>query len=846
MTGTKVGHYEVGEKLGAGGMGEVYRARDTRLLRQVALKFLPPALGTDPIARARFLREAQAASALEHPNIQAIYEIGEHEDRLYIAMALYEGETLLERMRRGALPVADCEAIIRQLLEAIGAAHEAGIVHRDLKPANVILSRSRTSLSGQGKAIHVKVVDFGLAKLHSDGPDSRTHLTEQGALMGTVAYMSPEQARGEEIDGRTDIWAAGVLAYEMLAGKHPFEAPSHVGTLTRIATEDPKPLEELREDVPPRLRRLVVEMLRKDREQRVPDAAAALAMLEVPDRESAQALQAESFSHAAPTAIHPSVPSVEAPSIAAPKVRRWPLALGVGAAVALVAVAAFLVTRFGGSGTIGGGAGVVVLPCRVLVGDGVDFLTDAVPATLSTLLGQVPGLDTRRPPTSQEMNPASIDLAKVARTYGVDSCFTCDVLVQGQTLQLNVQLVDARSGQQPWTGSYQGSTDTYLDVIQRAAREIRDYLVPGTPGAVPADAVAANSEAELEFRRGQYHSERYNDAREPLDLELALAAFQRSLQLDENLGAAAGEIALLKLWQLGGEGAEEVTVWIDKALELDPTSHRAWTTKAFLAWDAQEHTEAFESALQAIRYGADDPLAHWAVYGLLKIFSNDLSLPVVERATVRNRLYAWGYVGQASALFQQGRLDEALDRLEKTLEHHPDHYAGNAYKSIFAATAGKTELAREALARIENARNPTPTYLREYARFAVEFVASSGSERQALLERFDRERCRDFQCLDEAYRFLTPLLFRNGERERGVELLEQYAAGGSMPAYDWLMLNPDTLALLNDPRIEPIREGSRTQYDEWRERLAALRERGELPDFLEDPLDDLERKLEAL
>jgi tetratricopeptide (TPR) repeat protein len=846
MTGSKVGHYEVGEKLGAGGMGEVYRARDTRLLRNVALKFLPPALGSDPVARARFLREAQAASALEHPNIQAIYDIGEHDDRLYIAMALYEGETLHERMRREPMPVDECVSVIRQLIEAIGAAHGAGIVHRDLKPANVILTRPKSSLSGSASTIQVKVVDFGLAKLHSEAGESRTHLTEQGALMGTVAYMSPEQARGDEIDARTDLWAIGVMAYEVLAGKHPFEAPSHVGTLTRIATEDPRPLEELRAGVPPHLRRFVVEMLRKKRDERVPDAAAALELLL---HEDALPPAPSSSAWTGPAPVPGAPPS--STTVPAGEPRPWTARIAVGVAVAVVAAAAAYVGWFRDSGFAPGDdtASVVVLPCQIQPAGIMDFLEDGVPRTLTTLLGQVPELDTRRPPASQEMKAEGLTLETVARAYGVRRCFTCDVLVQGDTLQLNVQLVELPSLRQPWTGSYTGSRETFIDLIQRAARQIRDELVPGLTGAVPADTVAANSGAEVEFRRGQYHAERYNDERQPHDLDLALSAFNRALQLDETLGAAAAEIALLKLWHgtTGKQGRQDVQRWVDKALALDPNSHRAWTVKAFLTWgDTDKHEEHFAAALESIRHGPDDGLAHWPLYGFVKIFSNDLSLTVVEQATAENPLYAWGYVGQASALFQQGRLDQALARLEKALEFNREHYAANAYKCIFAATVGKLRQVEESWAVIEHHRDPSPPYLLNYARFARDFVTTDGAARQDLMEAFHEERCTDFQCLDEAYRFLTPLLLRNGEREEAIQILESYVATGVMPAYDWLMFNPDTLALLAAPRMEPIRSGAREQYETWRDRLNERKDRGELPEFLVQPLEELEGRLDAL
>ncbi|MFQ5528692.1 MAG: serine/threonine-protein kinase, partial [Thermoanaerobaculia bacterium] len=205
----RISHFEVERLLGAGGMGQVFLARDTQLGRPVAIKFLTPSLTEDPDARARFLREARSASALDHSNIGTIFEAGEDQDQLYIAMAYYEGHTLQERLRHGPLPVDETVSVLRQMADGIAAAHRAGIVHRDIKPGNVMLTKT-----GQ-----IKILDFGLAKPQSgsaDGPSGS--LTAAGTTLGTVAYMSPEQARGDPVDQRTDLWSLGVICYELLSG----------------------------------------------------------------------------------------------------------------------------------------------------------------------------------------------------------------------------------------------------------------------------------------------------------------------------------------------------------------------------------------------------------------------------------------------------------------------------------------------------------------------------------------------------------------------------------------------------------------------------------------------------
>jgi eukaryotic-like serine/threonine-protein kinase len=264
-SGQTVGRYQVQAKLGAGGMGVVYRAVDPSLDRAVALKFLSPGLAADPKARARFIREARAASALDHPNIGTVFEIGEHGKLMFIAMALYSGESLKERMTRGPLPVAEVERIAAALTDALRAAHAAGIVHRDLKPGNVMLTSD-----GQ-----IKLLDFGLAKLVSAG-EAADALTHEGALVGTPAYMAPEQLRGEEIDGRADLFALGVVIYELLAAKHPFLPGAAPVVAARILGEE---AERLPAAVPAHLRSTVEGLMRKDRAQRPENASAVGALL---------------------------------------------------------------------------------------------------------------------------------------------------------------------------------------------------------------------------------------------------------------------------------------------------------------------------------------------------------------------------------------------------------------------------------------------------------------------------------------------------------------------------------------------------------------------------------------
>lgn len=263
LIGQRVGNYEVLERVAVGGMGVVYRARDPRLDRFVALKFLPTALSLDDTARARLQTEARSASALEHPNIGAVYDVGEHADRPFLVFAWYDGDTVKQRLGNGPLPMADVLSIATQMAAALATAHRAGIVHRDVKPSNVIVTRDDV----------VKLVDFGIARA------ADSSLTRQGTTLGTCAYMSPEQTRGAAVDARADVWSFGVVLYEMLTARRPFPGDTDAAVIYGIRNDPPQPVARLRPDTPPALANVVAKCLAKDPAHRYTDAAAVLEAL---------------------------------------------------------------------------------------------------------------------------------------------------------------------------------------------------------------------------------------------------------------------------------------------------------------------------------------------------------------------------------------------------------------------------------------------------------------------------------------------------------------------------------------------------------------------------------------
>jgi len=568
MIGKTISHYKILEELGSGGMGVVYKAEDTTLKRTVALKFLPPELTRDGEAKARFVREARAASALQHQNICAIHEITETADgQMFICMDCYDGVTLKEKIAGGPLPIKETIELADQIAGGLSEAHEAKIVHRDIKPGNIMVTRKGV----------VKILDFGLAK-----PAGMTKMTKTGTTVGTVLYMSPEQARGDKIDHRTDIWSLGVVLYEMITGRPPFRGEYESAVLYSISNESPEPITALRSGVPLELERITNKCLAKDpaeRYQTVADFSADLRRLK---REmSDQTLRQGPASAAAPSAKT--------------RVRRIAAAaLGI-VVILVILLAVFNVggvrDRFAAGrrpGEEGRIESLAILPFANAGEDpDTDYLSDEIPASITGSLSRLSNLRVVPRTTAFRYRGREADLAAVGRKLNVRAILTGQVRVRGEELSIRAELVDVANDRQLWGDRYSLKLADILTLEQNIATEITDALrlrLSDTDRDRLAKSQTENAEAHRLYLKGRYFWNKRSEA----GIRSAISHFQQAIEQDPAyalayVGLADSYNILVAFGFLApNEAFPKAKAAVSKALEFDSTLAEAHTSLAFI------------------------------------------------------------------------------------------------------------------------------------------------------------------------------------------------------------------------------------------------------------------------
>jgi len=705
MIGKTISHYRILDKLGEGGMGVVYRAEDLSLGRTIALKFLPPELTRDTEAKGRFINEAKAASALDHSNICTIHEINETDDgQMFIAMACYDGETLKKKIERGPMDLGQAIRIAIQVSEGLAKAHSRGIVHRDIKPANVMITGDNVA----------KILDFGLAKLAG-----QVRLTKASSTLGTVAYMSPEQVRGEEVDHRADIWSLGVVLYEMIAARLPFKGEHEQAMMYSILNEEPVVLVSLRSELPKEILSILGKALAKEPGRRYQHMSEMLAELKSCEK------QLEAVK-ATPEATQRT------------RLRKFLpyLVAGCGALVALVILGRihFFTPREKPITSL------AVLPFQNLSADPEqEYFSDGMTEAIIKELSQIRALRVISRTSVMRYKKSEKTVPEIARELGVDAVVEGSVLRAGQDVRITAQLIAAHPEKHLWADDFTRTLENVLllqsEVAQAIAREIKVAVTPGERERM-ARARVVDPEAHEAYLKGKYFVAEFT----PPDAYKSIQYFQQAIDKDSTYALAYAGMAEAydNLGSMGIQPPREawpkVKAYTEKALALDPALAEGILliaeVKFAYDWDAKGAEEYYKRALEL------DPnlaLAHyWYGFYLTSQGRFDEGIAAIKRATHLDPFspgtagmvaFAYGLAGEydsasvyleraaeidssavsiywteSSIYLRQGKYAEAIEQAQKGVSRGITPCLGDL--AVAYALSGQTGKARESLSKL--------------------------------------------------------------------------------------------------------------------------------------------------
>ena len=700
LTGRTVGTYRIDAWIGAGGMGEVYRAHDTKLDRPVALKLLPPQVTDDPERLRRFHSEARAASSLNHPNILVIHDFGDLESRPFIVSELVDGETLRQRLDRGAAPVREVVGMAIQISGALAAAHARGLVHRDIKPENVMVRTDG----------YVKVLDFGLAKLVEPSTDTATAFhTQPGLVIGTPHYMSPEQAEGKDVDERSDIFSLGVTLYELTTGTRPFTGDSSLSVLSSILRDTPRPLTDVNPSLPAGLQRIVNRCLAKDRHRRYQAADDLRRDLE--DLE--QSLRSGELGVAAVparTRVEDSKPAIDS---------------------------------------------LAVLPFANAAADpDAEYLSDGITESLINRLSQIPSLRVVPRSTAFRYKGRDVDPVKAGKQLKVQALLTGKVQQRGDLLSVQAELVDVKQNAQLWGDRFNRRGVDLLNVENEIAQQIAENLrltLTGEERARLARRDTENTDAYHLYLKGRY----YWSKRTPPDLKKSVEYFEGAIAKDPGYALAyAGlasayvvmtafdvavptdlftqaKVAALRALEVDSSDPAEalaelalIQACLDRDWELAEATIRRATQRRPGYWLAHDHYAMtlaaqgrFDEAIAEVRRGqALEPLSvvvhHHVAWIHVLARRYDVAFAESRSAIDMDPNFPMPHLWMGISLEQQGRYDEAIESLERAvaLTRGTSNAVGALAHAL--AVAGRTDEARRHLSELQQ---PTPgRYIQHY------------------------------------------------------------------------------------------------------------------------------------
>lgn len=778
-----VGHYRIKQRIGAGGMGEVYLAEDVKLHRDVAFKILPVDVAQDPQRRTRFLQEARAASVLSHPNVSTIFEVGESDGTIYIAMELIDGRTLTQISNGKPLENEQVIDIAVQLADALDEAHARGIVHRDIKSANVMLTPRG----------HVKILDFGLAKVLAgeEGADDDTRVkTTPGLVVGTSQYMSPEQALGRSVDHRSDLFSLGVVLYELTTGKLPFSGATTTETIEKIAHAQPDSIARFNYSVHPELERMIRKLLEKEPSRRYQSARELLVDLKNLKRDT-------SSGEIVPAATRRS------------RARVFAVA---GAAVFLVAAVAALWMRRPGE---------PAQPAKPMVIESIavmpfvnssrdpesEYLSDGISESIINNLTSISSLRVIPRSTVFRYKGKDADPEQVAKELNVRAIVSGRVLQRGDTLSVQTELVDMTTNSQVWGARYERKVSDALALQQEISTEISKRLRgEETAVATSRPGMTTHAEAYQLYLKGRYHWNKRTAA----SLERARDYFQQAATRDPGFALAhvgvADSIILLEQYadRRGADVTEEAERWVRRAIAIDPNIAEAHTTLAFVYENRWEWENAEEAFKRSIALNPNYPTArHWYNIQLRNLGRVDEAWEQVKRAQELDPLSMIIGTNVVDVLLLLGREEEALKTAEKYMEIDPNFPQLLGALAEMYSAAGRHQ---EAIATAKKAFELSGGVSERLSSLASTY-ARAGERAEA--EKLTRQLEAKVRRGEGNEYFLARAYTALGDRDRAfTELSKAVDAGGGMVSglkadrqFDSLRADPRFTALLKRMRI---------------------------------------------